>query len=679
MVSALTSAITVLRNQLGELDSLIERIDTDKTSSADFALETLQRWIVATKRIITSTISEEEGEFFSSSQRRLPGNRDSYVEFSGHAAYYRNRLSALLDDMENHPERFAIMPSPADVQVSVMAQSERASRALATIRGLLSETERIEILNDFDVAGHNYLARWKSRTIHLLRERVSETEAQRFQQSSGNALHLDEELRGYTSFLRSLQDEIQIYGDLFVDRANIPSSSAQGQSAQEASMQEQPTQADPRKVFVVHGRNGAARDAMFTFLRALGLEPMEWEEAVSLTDNGTPYIGDVLDAGFAACHAAVILLTGDDEAQLRPVFQKDHDEDFEKRLTPQPRPNVLFEVGIAFGRYQKRTILVEIGRLRPMSDTIGRHTVRFHTGSASERNTLRNRLETVGCTVSSRGTDWLTTGYFLAANVTSPKLSNSPEAINRIGTELQQELGSRAPKLILAFWESGKSLQQIERRLGTIKGNALPDEAIARTIEERRQQFEKLIDSAASNIHDRDIKGFRQKYRSYLTFYRFHLIKTRARLYGARYPLAFSLENTGTIPAENVSIVLRFPQGSFVVSLEDEDDDYFGLGLEEEPKEPLPEWLQRTQIGSPTFTNFFDSSQFTAPARQSVQRGPLYDEQDRSYVEYEDPRLRHRDPWLLPTLVIYLPLIRAENLDVHYRIHADNLLQRFSG
>jgi len=47
---------------------------------------------------------------------------------------------------------------------------------------------------------------------------------------------------------------------------------------------------DKKKVFVVHGRNEKIRDYMFAFLRAIGLEPIEWDEAKRMTgkENNTP-------------------------------------------------------------------------------------------------------------------------------------------------------------------------------------------------------------------------------------------------------------------------------------------------------------------------------------------------------------------------------------------------------
>lgn len=65
---------------------------------------------------------------------------------------------------------------------------------------------------------------------------------------------------------------------------------------------------DPHKVFVIHGRNEPARAAFFTFLRALGLTPIEWTEAVRATGQGSPYIGDVLEAAFASAQAVATRL-----------------------------------------------------------------------------------------------------------------------------------------------------------------------------------------------------------------------------------------------------------------------------------------------------------------------------------------------------------------------------------
>ena len=61
----------------------------------------------------------------------------------------------------------------------------------------------------------------------------------------------------------------------------------------------------PETVFVVHGRNEKLRLAMFDFLRAIGLKPLEWDQAVSLTGDGSPYIGEVLDTAFVNTQAVI--------------------------------------------------------------------------------------------------------------------------------------------------------------------------------------------------------------------------------------------------------------------------------------------------------------------------------------------------------------------------------------
>ncbi len=171
-------------------------------------------------------------------------------------------------------------------------------------------------------------------------------------------------------------------------------------------------EADPAAVFVVHGRNHSARDAMFTLLRAFGLSPIEWEEAISLTKKGSPYIGEILEAGLQRAQAVVVLLTGDEESRLRKHFASgDEGETF----LVQPRMNVIFEAGMSLGLRPERTILVEIGETRSFSDIAGRHAVRFTTDSPEPRGDLAKRLKTIGCSVQFDGNDWMTAGDFQTA------------------------------------------------------------------------------------------------------------------------------------------------------------------------------------------------------------------------------------------------------------------------
>ena len=182
---------------------------------------------------------------------------------------------------------------------------------------------------------------------------------------------------------------------------------------------------DAREVFVVHGRNSAARDALFEFLRAIDLHPLEWSEAVRSTGKASPYVGDILDAAFSRAHAVIVLFTPDDEARLKEPFRADDDPPHETQLTGQARPNVLFESGMAMARDQDRTVLVELGTLRWFSDIGGRHTVRLDDTS-QRRQDLAQRLEAAGCPVNLAGTDWHTAGDFETA---IPQESSDPAGI----------------------------------------------------------------------------------------------------------------------------------------------------------------------------------------------------------------------------------------------------------
>jgi predicted nucleotide-binding protein len=162
---------------------------------------------------------------------------------------------------------------------------------------------------------------------------------------------------------------------------------------------------DSKKVFVVHGRDMANMKELFAFLRSLDLSPMKWYEAIRLTKGGAPYVGEVVAAGLEEAKAVIILLTGDDE-----VRQKQHSMESEQFLYPQARPNVIFEAGMAFSRYEERTILVQIGRVRPCPDMQGRVMVRL-SNKPAPRWDLMQRLLGVGCPVNDTG-EWSARGRF---------------------------------------------------------------------------------------------------------------------------------------------------------------------------------------------------------------------------------------------------------------------------
>src|SRR5947207_9195788 len=100
-----------------------------------------------------------------------------------------------------------------------------------------------------------------------------------------------------------------------------------------------------RNVFVVHGRNLQAKQAMFDFLRAIDLNPMEWGQARAATGRPTPSIGEILDAAFNIAQAFVVLLTPDEVVTLRPEYA-DGLGDADLSPSVQSRPNVLFEAGM---------------------------------------------------------------------------------------------------------------------------------------------------------------------------------------------------------------------------------------------------------------------------------------------------------------------------------------------
>jgi predicted nucleotide-binding protein len=166
-----------------------------------------------------------------------------------------------------------------------------------------------------------------------------------------------------------------------------------------------------RRVFLVHGRDMAARGALAALLRAFDLRVIGWEEAAAATGQATPYTGDVVAAGMLLADAVVVLLTPDDLGYVQPRFRLAGDGHQELEPTGQPRLNVVFEAGMAMARDRNKVVLVEVGQVRPMSDTAGLNVVRLSNDAATRRQ-LGARLRTAGLDVDMDHDEFRDAGDF---------------------------------------------------------------------------------------------------------------------------------------------------------------------------------------------------------------------------------------------------------------------------
>jgi len=212
------------------------------------------------------------------------------------------------------------------------------------------------------------------------------------------------------------------------------------------SLRDEVASVNRRKVFVIHGRNSNARKEVYTFLRAIGLSPIEWSEAVGLTEQGSPYVGHILDKAFTIAPAIVALFTPDDIVYLDQRLT-DRDDDPELLPQHQARPNVLFEAGMAMGMKPDNTVIVEFGKLKAFSDIHGRHTVRLDNTLAM-RQELANRLRRAGCEVSLEGVDWHSAGDLTAPDMQS---DGSP-----LGKRVPKSKVGSGPLLDARYVGSGK-------------------------------------------------------------------------------------------------------------------------------------------------------------------------------------------------------------------------------
>ena len=116
--------------------------------------------------------------------------------------------------------------------------------------------------------------------------------------------------------------------------------------------------ATSRRVFVVHGRDEAAKGQVRTFLTQLELEPVILDEQPNRGNTIIEKFEKNADVGFA-----VVLFTPDDTGGLADSSDKSQ---------PRARQNVIFELGFFVGKLGRANVcLLHKGEVEMMSDYYG--------------------------------------------------------------------------------------------------------------------------------------------------------------------------------------------------------------------------------------------------------------------------------------------------------------------
>lgn len=153
---------------------------------------------------------------------------------------------------------------------------------------------------------------------------------------------------------------------------------------------------DPSMVFIVFRQhNNLAKEVMDDFLKALDVNPHDLSEvATYLKEGEDDTIGNRLNAAFRTARGFMVLLTPDEEARLRDEWVEDDEE--QNHTVFQPRPNVMFEAGMAYGIDESRTILVMIGKpneLTVPTDVVEKYRANLTTTKRVNKTGLKTIID----------------------------------------------------------------------------------------------------------------------------------------------------------------------------------------------------------------------------------------------------------------------------------------------
>ena len=152
-----------------------------------------------------------------------------------------------------------------------------------------------------------------------------------------------------------------------------------------------------RNVFLIHGRCEPLTQSVRNLLFAMDLKPREWNQLRLGMGSLTSTNLEIVQQGLASVHAVIVLLYG--EERVAPIKELGGG-----KYLRQPRPNVIFEAGIALRLMPEKTLFVQVGDVRIWSD-INRFILE---DTERKRHELLLLLESIGCDVDRSNTNHLT-------------------------------------------------------------------------------------------------------------------------------------------------------------------------------------------------------------------------------------------------------------------------------
>lgn len=225
-----------------------------------------------------------------------------------------------------------------------MEIDKKAQAAIEMIQIQLNElTDIVSRVREGVDSTRENLKRWKSRTVKLLSDKVNPEEGTKLREITRNFVTADHvhdivyDANQYRAFLSSLNEELKKHPE-----GVIPTETEKSPAV---LVEENPKLFGSRTVFIVHGRDEAAKQSVARFLERLDLEVVILHEQ---PDKGRTLV-EKLEASSSEVDVAyaIVILTPDDVGAL--TSEKD-------KLQPRARQNVVFELGYFIARLGRQRV-----------------------------------------------------------------------------------------------------------------------------------------------------------------------------------------------------------------------------------------------------------------------------------------------------------------------------------